>query len=280
MGENFTARIFKFFEPSIFFEFLKDNAIKILLGIVIYKLGVFGSKYIDKFFKLLFEKAKIDKSVSSFIRSLLRIVYYVVIILIILSLFEVNVSTITGFIGALSLILGFAFKETLNNFFGGFIILTFKPFKVGDVIEYKNYQGEVVSIEIFYTKIRNYQNELVIIPNGILTNTELRNLSKNKVRRLDLKITVDYKADIRKVKEILQEIVNNNPLALKRPEYIIGLGELGSIGIIYSVFVYVKVEDYANLKYSLNEEIKLKFEANGIHIPNTILDTYRIKEGE
>ena len=80
-------------------------------------------------------------------------------------------------------------------------------------------------------------------------------------------------------KEILQEIVNNNPLALKRPEYIIGLGELGSIGIIYSVFVYVKVEDYANLKYSLNEEIKLKFEANGIHIPNTILDTYRIKEG-
>jgi small conductance mechanosensitive channel len=168
----------------------------------------------------------------------------------------------------------------LNNFFGGFIILTFKPFKVGDVIEYKNYQGEVVSIEIFYTKIRNYQNELVIIPNGILTNTELRNLSKNKVRRLDLKITVDYKADIRKVKEILQEIVNNNPLALKRPEYIIGLGELGSIGIIYSVFVYVKVEDYANLKYSLNEEIKLKFEANGIHIPNTILDTYRIKEGE
>ena len=100
------------------------------------------------------------------------------------------------------------------------------------------------------------------------------------MRRLDLKITVDYKADIRKVKEILQEIVNNNPLALKRPEYIIGLGELGSIGIIYSVFVYVKVEDYANLKYSLNEEIKLKFEANGIHIPNTILDTYRIKEGE
>ena len=280
MDGNFTARIFKFFEPSVFFEFLKDNAIKILLGIVIYKLGVFGSKYIDKFFKWLFEKAKIDKSVSSFIRSLLRIVYYVAIILIILSLFEVNVSTITGFIGALSLILGFAFKETLNNFFGGFIILTFKPFKVGDVIEYKNYQGEVASIEIFYTKIRNYQNELVIIPNGILTNTELRNLSKNKVRRLDLKITVDYKADIRKVKEILQEIVNNNPLALKRPEYIIGLGELGSIGIIYSVFVYVKVEDYANLKYSLNEEIKLKFEANGIHIPNTILDTYRIKEGE
>ena len=86
------------------------------------------------------------------------------------------------------------------------------------------------------------------------------------MRRLDLKITVDYKADIRKVKEILQEIVNNNPLALKRPEYIIGLGELGSIGIIYSVFVYVKVEDYTNLKYSLNEEIKLKFEANGIHI--------------
>ena len=279
MGESFTGKFFKFFEPSIFFEFLKDNAMKILLGIIIYKLGIFGSKYIDVFFKLLFEKAKIDKSVSSFIRSLLRVVYYIIIILIVLSLFEVNVSTITGFLGALSLVLGFAFKERLSNFFGGFIILTFKPFKVGDIIEYKNYQGEAVAIEIFYTKIRNYQNELVIIPNGILTNTELRNLSKNKVRRLDLKITVDYKADIRKVKEILQEIVNKNPLALKRPECIIGLGELGSIGIIYSVFVYVKVEEYANLKYSLNEEIKLKFEENGIHIPNTILDTYRAKEG-
>lgn len=90
------------------------------------------------------------------------------------------------------------------------------------------------------------------------TNTELRNLSKNKVRRLDLKITVDYKADICKVKEILQEIVNNN-FSIKNGIYN-RLGELGSIGIIYSVFVYVKVEDYANLKYSLNEEIKLKFE--------------------
>ena len=160
------------------------------------------------------------------------------------------------------------------------MILVFKPFKIGHVVEYGKYTGEIVSIELFYTRMKNFQNELIIIPNGIVTNNVIRNLSKNKVRRLDLKITVDYKADIRKVKEILQEIVNNNPLALKRPEYIIGLGELGSIGIIYSVFVYVKVEDYANLKYSLNEEIKLKFEANGIHIPNTILDTYRIKEGE
>ena len=273
MENNFTDKFLQFFEPTIFLEFLKENSVKIILSIIVYKLGKFGSSYIDKFFKILFEKSKTDRSVSSFIRSFLRVIYYVIIILIILSIFGINISTVTGFLGAVSLVLGFAFKETLGNFFGGFIILTFKPFKVGDVIEYKNYQGEVTSIEIFYTKIRNYQNELIIIPNGIITNTELGNFSKNKVRRLDIKITVDYKSDIKKVKELLQEIVSNNPLTLKQPEYVIGLGELGTIGIVYNVFVYVKADDYNSLKYSLNEEIKLKFDENKICIPN--FDIYR-----
>ena len=104
--------------------------------------------------------------------------------------------------------LGIAFKETLGNFCGGLIILTFKPFKVGDTIEYNNYLGTVKKIELFYTKMLNPQNELVIIPNGIITNTEIRNIKQNGERRLDLRIGVSYNSDIQKVKKILEQIIN------------------------------------------------------------------------
>ncbi len=253
--------------PELIIEFMSDHALKLVIAFVVFKVGKYFSKYADKALKILFDKANTDKSLSSFIRSIIRILYFILLILIVIGILGINISTITTVLGAISIALGFAFKETLGNFFSGFIILAFKPFKVGDIIEYNNYQGEVTSIEIFYTKIRNYQNESVIIPNSILTSNELRNLSRNKVRRLDLKITVDYDSDIRKVKEILHEIVLSDQRVLQSPEYIIGLGELGQIGLVFSVFVYVSVENYRDVKYNLNEQIKIRFKENNISTP-------------
>ena len=115
--------------------------------------------------------------------------------------------------------------------------------------------------------MKNFQNELVIIPNGIITNNVIRNLSKNKVRRLDLTYGVGYKSDIRQVKKILDEIIAGHPKILKSPEPVARLGEMGDSALNFVVYVYVKNEDYGTVKYDLNEGIKIKFDEHNIEIP-------------
>ena len=215
-----------------------------------------------------------ERSISSFIKSIYSLIYYVVLFYIIIDILGIDLSSVTTLLGALGIVLGFAFKETLGNFCGGLMILVFKPFKVGHVVEYGKYIGEIVSIELFYTRMKNFQNELVIIPNGIITNNVVRNLSKNKIRRLDLTYGVGYRSDIRQVKKILDEIIAGHPKILKSPEPVARLGEMGDSALNFVVYVYVKNEDYASVKYDLNEGIKIKFDENNIEIPFPQMDIY------
>ena len=193
-------------------KFLKTNIFKLFIIYLIIKLGKVLKTRIEKILKIILEKSNVDKSVSSFLLSIYSILYYFIIAYISIEILGINTSSITTFLGATGIVLGIAFKETLGNFCGGLIILTFKPFRVGDTIEYNNYIGTVKKIELFYTKMLNPQNELVIIPNGIVTNTEIRNIKENGERRLDLTIGVSYKSDIQKVKNILNKIVQEETM--------------------------------------------------------------------
>ena len=193
-------------------KFLKTNIFKLFIIYLIIKLGKVLKTRIEKILKIILEKSNIDKSVSSFLLSIYSILYYCILVYISIEILGINTTSITTFLGATGIVLGIAFKETLGNFCGGLIILTFKPFRVGDTIEYNNYIGTVKKIELFYTKMLNPQNELVIIPNGIVTNTEIRNIKENGERRLDLTIGVSYKSDIQKVKNILNKIVQEETM--------------------------------------------------------------------
>ncbi len=275
----------KFLKWENLYQFLKTNIYKILIVIIVFKIAGMLKKHVDKIIKAFLEKSSIDKSVASFLRSAFSIFYYIVLSYIIIELLGINVSSITTFLGAASIVLGFAFKETLGNICGGLIILTFKPFKVGHMIEYEKYIGEVKSIELFYTRIKTAQNEQVIIPNGLITNTEIRNMTKEKVRRLDLNIGVSYDSNISRVKEILHEVVreemeSEEKLALKVPEATIGINELAASSMIFCVYVYTKSENYFNLKLRLNEKIKIKFDENNIEIPYPQMDVYISRKGE
>ena len=159
-------------------DFLQTNMLKIITVVIAFKISGMLKKYADKFIKALLEKSNIDKSVATFLRSAFSIFYYIILGYILTGFLGINLSSITTFLGATSIVLGFAFKETLGNICGGLIILTFKPFKVGHMIEYEQYIGEVKSIELFYTRIKTAQNEQVIIPNGLITNNEIRNMTK------------------------------------------------------------------------------------------------------
>jgi len=275
----------KFFEWKNLSQFLQTNLIKIAIILVALKILGMLKKYVDKLLKSIMEKAKMDKSISSFLLSAFSILYYVALTYLLIGFLGIDVSSISAFLGAAGIVLGFAFKETLGNICGGLIILTFKPFRVGHMIEYKNYIGEVKSIEIFYTRIKTPQNELVIIPNGIITSNELRNMTKEKVRRLDLKIGVSYKSDILKVKKVLREIIDEEikkqeKLILKSPEPTIGVLSLAESAIIFCVYVYTKSENYFTLQLRMNERIKIEFDKNNIEIPYPQVDVHISKGGE
>ena len=275
----------KFFEWKNLSQFLQTNLLKIAIIIVVLKISGMLKKYVDKLLKSIMEKAKMDKSISSFLMSAFSILYYVALTYTLIGFLGIDVSSISAFLGAAGIVLGFAFKETLGNICGGLIILTFKPFRVGHMIEYKNYIGEVKSIEIFYTRIKTPQNELVIIPNGMITSNELRNMTKEKVRRLDLKIGVSYKSDILKVKKVLREIIDEeikgqDKLILRSPEPTIGVLALAESAMIFCVYVYTKSENYFNLQLRMNERIKIEFDKNNIEIPYPQVDVHISKGGE
>ena len=275
----------KFFEWKNLSQFLQTNLLKIAIIIVALKISGMLKKYVDKLLKSIMEKAKMDKSISSFLMSAFSILYYVALTYTLIGFLGIDASSISAFLGAAGIVLGFAFKETLGNICGGLIILTFKPFRVGHMIEYKNYIGEVKSIEIFYTRIKTPQNELVIIPNGMITSNELRNMTKEKVKRLDLKIGVSYKSDILKVKKVLREIIDEeikgqDKLILRSPEPTIGVLALAESAIIFCVYVYTKSENYFTLQLRMNERIKIKFDENNIEIPYPQVDVHISKGGE
>ena len=198
----------KFLELENIIRFLKTNLFKLFIIYLIIKIGKVFKTRVERILKIILEKSNTDKSLASFLLSIYSILYYFILIYVSIGILGINTTSITTFLGATGIVLGIAFKETLGNFCGGLIILTFKPFKVGDTIEYNNYLGTVKKIELFYTKMLNPQNELVIIPNGIITNTEIRNIKQNGERRLDLRIGVSYNSDIQKVKKILEQIIN------------------------------------------------------------------------
>lgn len=275
----------KFFEWKNLSQFLQTNLLKIAIIIVALKISGMLKKYVDKLLKSIMEKAKMDKSISSFLMSAFSILYYVALTYTLIGFLGIDVSSISAFLGAAGIVLGFAFKETLGNICGGLIILTFKPFRVGHMIEYKNYIGEVKSIELFYTRIKTPQNELVIIPNGMITSNELRNMTKEKVKRLDLKIGVSYKSDILKVKKLLREIIDEeikgqDKLILRSPEPTIGVLALAESAMIFCVYVYTKSENYFNLQLRMNERIKIEFDKNNIEIPYPQVDVHISKGGE
>ena len=256
----------KFLELDNIIKFLKTNIFRLFIIFLIIKIGGTFKTRIEKILKIIMEKSNVDKSVASFLTSIYSILYYFILIYSSIGILGINISSITTFLGAAGIVLGIAFKETLGNFCGGLIILTFKPFRVGDTIEYNNYIGTVKKIEFFYTKMLNPQNELVIIPNGIITNTEIRNIKQDGERRLDLEIGVSYKSDIQKVKKVLERIVKaetmneveetkiKNNLLAKIQNTILEKKEISKVNLFSAIFSRKKMKEAEDEATQKSEE--------------------------
>ena len=170
-------------------------------------------------------------------------------------------------LGSAGLTLGLALQGSLSNFAGGVLILLFKPFKVGDYIIQGDLEGTVSEIQMIYTNLLTADNRIVVIPNGILANSSLTNVTHQKKRRVDVYVGISYDADIKKAKDVLTELLHAETAMLKEEGMSVFVDALEDSSVRLGCRFWVETGDYWDAKWRLNEQIKEAFDANQIEIP-------------
>ena len=252
----------------------------IVFALISFTIGFIITKIVLRIVSHMSSKSKLDKTANGFLHSFVSAILYAIVIVVSLNVLGVPMASILTVLGAAGLALSLALQQCLSNVAGGFIILISKPFKAGDFIEINGVTGEVEGISILYTKLRTPDNKLSYIPNGTAANERIINYTVTRTRRLDLVFSISYESDFRKAIEIIQSVIENNKLALNKPEPVVRLTAHGKSSLDIDCKVWVKSVDYWNLKYDLMEQVKEAFDEGGIEIPYTKVDVYMKNKGE
>ena len=252
----------------------------LIVAILVYYIGSKLIKWISKLITKALERSKVDKSLFSFLTSIVNVVLWFVLAIIIISIFGIETSSFIALFASAGVAIGMALSGTLSNFAGGVMVLLFKPYKVGDFIEAQGYMGTVKQIQIFNTIIRTNDAQTVIIPNGTLSTGMLKNYSTEPYRRVDLDFQFVYGTDLNKVKEAIQEIQKRNPLILQAPvedsEVVaapwIGLTQLGQSGVVVNTRTWCKGSDYWTVYFYINETVYQELKERGFMFPFNRMD--------
>ena len=220
------------------------------------------------------ERAGADVGVIQFLDSLLKVIFYFVLIMLIASGFGVDTTSVMALVGSAGLTIGLAFQGSLSNFAGGVLILLIKPFKVGDYIIYieDNLEGTVSEIQMFYTTLLTVDNRKVVIPNGVLSNNSLINVTAQDKRRLDIDVGIGYSSDLKLAKELCEKLLEENDKILREQEHLVVVDSLADSAVMLKLRFWVRPEDYWPAKWKMTEDVKLLFDRNGIEIPFNQLD--------
>lgn len=245
---------------------------KLVIAILIIVIGLKLVKFIMNKVKKGREFNKLEKSSQTFISSILSIVLKGLVFLTAITKLGIPMTSIVAVLGSAGLALGLALQGGLSNIAGGLMIMVFKPFKVGDFIDTHEDSGTVKEINIFHTVLKTYDNRLIVIPNGTLSNDVIINYSAMKKRLLDINVSVDYKSDIDKVKKILENIANNSKYRIKEDDILVALKEHAESSLNFTLRIWVLKDDYWSAKFELLEVIKKTFDKEGIEIPYPKLD--------
>lgn len=196
--------------------------------------------------------------------------YYLILVLFLITALHqlgFNLSVLLGAAGILSVAVGFASQTSASNIISGLFLITERPFTVGDVIRVGSTSGEVIAIDLLSVKLRTFDNLFVRIPNETLIKSEVTNMTRFPIRRLDLTLGVAYKEDIKKVREVLERVAEENPLCLEEPKPLFIFNGFGESQLDLQFSVWAKRENFLELKNSIQIEIKEAFDANDIEIP-------------
>jgi len=249
------------------YDLIVEFAPKILAAILIWIIGSWIIKMLMKGIKKAMTKANYDDSLKKFLLNLLNWIFKIVLILVVLGTVGVETTSFAAILAAAGLAVGMALQGSLGNFAGGVLIMTFKPFKIGDLIEAQGEIGVVKEIEIFTTKLTGLSNREIIIPNGALSNGNIINFTTEGTRRVDLVFGVSYDADIKQTKEVLMNVLTSNPKVLNEPAPTVTVLELADSSVNFAVRPWCKAEHYWDVYFEVTENTKEALDAAGIEIP-------------
>lgn len=255
-------------------------ALRVVVAVIIYFIGGKLIKWLRKILQRALERGNVDQGVRQFLDSCTKIVLYFLLIVIVINQLGIETTSVVAVLGSAGLTVGLALQGSLSNFAGGVLILLFKPFKVGDYIiedTHKN-EGTVSEIMIFYTKLFTVDNKVIVIPNGVLANASLTNATQQQSRRLDLSVGISYESDIQTAKQVLLELLQQDPARIPEKEIDVFVDALEDSSVKLGCRMWVKAEEYWKAKWRLTEAMKGRLEEAGIQIPFNQLTVSMVSE--
>jgi small conductance mechanosensitive channel len=249
------------------YDLIVEFAPKLLAAILIWIIGSWIIKMVMKGIRKAMTKANYDESLKKFLLNLINWVFKIVLILVVLGTVGVETTSFAAVLAAAGLAIGMALQGSLGNFAGGVLIMIFKPFKIGDLIEAQGEIGVVKEIEIFTTKLTGLSNKEIIVPNGALSNGNIVNYTTEGTRRIDLVFGVSYDSDIKQSKEVLMKVLTSNPKILEDPAPSVTVLELADSSVNFAVRPWCKTEHYWDVYFEVTENAKEALDAAGIEIP-------------
>lgn len=254
--------------------------LKVIAGIAVFIIGRWIAKVLSKFSEKVMNKRQVDPTIVSFVANLTYITLLVFVVLAALGQLGIQTTSFIAVIGAAGLAIGLALQGSLANFAAGFLMIIFRPFKVGDYIEGAGVAGTVEAIQIFTTQLLTPDNKTIIIPNAGLTAGNITNYSVQGTRRLDLVMGIGYGDDIDHAKKVIMDVLSKEERILKDPTTTIGVVELADSSVNFAVRPWVKTDDYWDVYFNLTENMKKSFDAEGISIPFPQRDVHVYKHKE
>lgn len=253
----------------------------ILLALIVYFIASKLIKWVLKLTTKALNRGKIEPIVVKFIYSIVKVGLYVLLFIAIVSILGIPTTTFVTLFGTVTLSVGLALQGSLANFAGGVLILIFKPFKVGDYIVACGDEGTVVGIDVFYTKLATVDNKMIVIPNGTLANSSVKNVSAMDIRRVDVQVGISYESDIAAAKNVLKGIIDKNDNVLRDKPINVFVASLDASQVTLETRVWVNSDKYWDTKWAFTEQYKLALDEAGIEIPfNQLSVTIKNTQGQ
>jgi small conductance mechanosensitive channel len=251
---------------------------QIIGAIIILILGRIVAGILAKLVSKALDRAKTDPSLRGFLVSLVKIGVMVFAVVAALAKFGIQTTSFIAVLGAAGLAIGLALQGSLANFASGVMILVFRPFRVGDLIEVAGKLGIVTDISIFVTTINSLDHKKIIIPNGSITSDVIVNVNGNGIRRVDLTAGISYSDDMEKAKQICMDILTSHPKVLQDPEPTVAVFEMADSSVNLVVRPWCQGDDYWNVWFEVTQAIKDRFDEAGVSIPFPQRDVHLFQE--
>ncbi len=249
------------------YEYLAQYGFKVIGALLIFLIGRWLAKIISQWIEKALIKSRVDKTLATFIKNLSNIVMLVFIIMTAVKPLGVKTTEFAVVLGAAGLAIGLALQGSLSNFASGFLMIIFRPFKVGDFIEAAGIKGTVQEIQIFNTIINTPDNVRAIIPNAKITDGNILNYTVNGKRRVDLVIGISYEDDLKTAQKIIENVLASDERVLHDPKSNVAVFELADSSVNFVVRPWVNSADYWDIYFDMTAKIKLALDENGISIP-------------